>query len=83
MKILQLISSAGFYGAENVVLELSTELRNLGIDSVLGIFNNLQNPHTELVRFGQERGLQTYLLECRGQADWKTLYEAGTLCSGR
>ncbi|MFN8009004.1 MAG: glycosyltransferase family 4 protein [Terriglobia bacterium] len=77
MNVLQLISSAGFYGAENVVLELASELKTLGINCTLGVFNNLRNPHLELTQFGKAREIQTHLFDCRGQADWRTLVQLG------
>ena len=38
MKILQLISSGGFYGAESVLLNLSLELQRTGHTCIVGVF---------------------------------------------
>ncbi len=74
MKILQLISSYGFFGAENVVLELSKELNSQNIENVIGVFKNLQNPHTEIVQHAKESNLKATVFKCNGKVDLKTLY---------
>ena len=47
MKILQLISSGGFYGAESVLVNLSTELERIGHHCVVGVFENSANRNTD------------------------------------
>ncbi len=74
MKILQLISSAGFFGAENVVLELSRELGALNIENIIGVFENSQNPHIEIAENARKYGLKTEIFKCRGKADIKTIF---------
>jgi glycosyltransferase involved in cell wall biosynthesis len=69
MRILQLISSGGFYGAESVLLNLANELKRSEHECVLGVFENTQNPNTEVARRAQESGLRTALIPCRGQVD--------------
>ncbi len=73
LKILQLISSAGFFGAENVLLELSYELKNLGHSVTAGIFQNLHNPNLELLQNAKEHGIDTHVFRCSGKADLKTV----------
>jgi len=75
MKILQLISSIGFFGAENVVLELSRELSSLeGIDNVIGVFENSQNSHTEIAQYAKADSLKTMIFKCNGKVDFETLF---------
>lgn len=75
MKILQLISSSGCYGAENVLLNL------VGIDSqsraqnLLATFHNRHNPNLELYQRARERGISAEEIVCRGRADWRALMQ--------
>src|SRR2546425_11531846 len=69
MKILQLISSAGHYGAENMLLNLAKSLERLGCTCVLGVFENLHRPSTEIAEHAQQLGLQTVAIRCQGRAD--------------
>lgn len=73
LKVLQLISSGGVYGAENVVLQLSTALRRLNCDVVIGAFQNKHRPNTEIARVAKEYGLETDLFDCRGRLDLGTV----------
>jgi glycosyltransferase involved in cell wall biosynthesis len=70
MRILQLISSQGLYGAENVLLNLSTELNRQGHSCIVGAFQDSRKPNTEVTTRAQELGLPTAIIPCRGQADW-------------
>jgi glycosyltransferase involved in cell wall biosynthesis len=70
MKILQLISSGGFYGAESVLVNLSTELERIGHHSVVGVFENSANRNTEVADRAAARGLRVVRIACRGQMDW-------------
>lgn len=73
MKILQLISSAGFYGAEAMVLHLSEALGAKGHDVAIGVFNNSHNPHTELLERARDSGLRSVELTCAGRFDFGTI----------
>lgn len=69
MKILQLISSAGYFGAESVLIELSLALQSLGHTVVVGIFNNKHRPNLDLVDAATRVGLSVEIFECRGRLD--------------
>jgi glycosyltransferase involved in cell wall biosynthesis len=69
MKILQVISSAGMYGAEAVILNLSRTLNRQGHTSVLGIFSNSANPNLQLHECALQEGIESHLISCRGQVD--------------
>lgn len=73
MRILQLISSAGFFGAESVLLELSRELRTLGHDVTVGVFHNLQTPNLDVATQSRNDGLRTEIFACRGRIDLSTV----------
>lgn len=73
MKILHLISSSGFFGAENVVLQLSTELVALGHEVTIGIFYDRRRPNLELAEKARTQSLMVQEFECRGRLDWATV----------
>lgn len=70
MRILQLISSGGFYGAEAVAASLSSELPKLGHQVVLGVFHNAHNPHLEIAERVRQDGIPLEIIPCRGRLDW-------------
>jgi len=69
MRILQLISSAGQYGAENVVVELAVALGGLGCRSTVGVFENQHKPNIEVLKAAERRGLETVRIPCAGRLD--------------
>lgn len=69
MRVLHLISSYGFFGAERVVLELSKALIKSPIESTIGIFLNYSNPHTELADYAREFKLPIVEFPCKGKLD--------------
>lgn len=75
MKILQLISSAGFFGAENVVLELGIGLDSLNVRNTIGIFENSQNPHIEIAQRAGANSINIKLFPCNGRLDLRTVCE--------
>jgi glycosyltransferase involved in cell wall biosynthesis len=75
MKILQLISSYGFFGSENVVFELSRELESRNIDNTIGVFDNSHNRHTEVAHYAGEHDIKTRIFRCEGKMDFGTVCE--------
>jgi glycosyltransferase involved in cell wall biosynthesis len=73
MKILQMISSGGMYGAEAVVLNLSRTLNEGPHRSLLGVFSNSSNPNLQLHENATKEGLESYLIPCNGQIDRKAI----------
>jgi glycosyltransferase involved in cell wall biosynthesis len=73
MKILHLISSIGFYGAENVVINLMRENEKLGIISYLMVFNNSKNSHLEIAEVAQKMNFKVTVIDCKGRFDLRTL----------
>ena len=74
--MLQLISSAGFFGAENVVVQLAKELgKKPRVRPAVGVFHNTRNPHLEILEESLAQGIETRFFSCRGQLDLKALKE--------
>lgn len=69
MRILQLISSGGCYGAEKVVLNLATALAELGHEPHMGVFLNSHAPNTQLALEARHRKLPVDMFRCRGRID--------------
>ena len=70
-KILQLRSSIGFFGAENVIAELVSELVSTKYKPILGVFRNQKNPHLELVDFGKKNNIKSEIFKCQAEFDLK------------
>jgi glycosyltransferase involved in cell wall biosynthesis len=69
MKVLQLISSGGHYGAENMLLNLSVGLQKTGEDVTVAIFENAQNPNLEVAERLREKGIEVEVVRCGGRFD--------------
>jgi glycosyltransferase involved in cell wall biosynthesis len=68
-KILHLISSGGFYGAERMVVQLSLALESLGCSTLLGVFRNEPRPNLEVAKQARAAGLSVVEIPCRGRVD--------------
>jgi glycosyltransferase involved in cell wall biosynthesis len=73
LRILHLISSSGFLGAENVLLELSKETVKQGYWVTIGILENRNNLHRELADKAKEEGIKVQIFPCAGRFDSKTI----------
>ncbi|MHB1698776.1 MAG: glycosyltransferase [Acidobacteriaceae bacterium] len=69
MRVLQLISSNGFYGAEGVVVLLSSCLGKMGCDATIGLFNASRPQQKDLLRAAKEGGVPVWDLPCSGRFD--------------
>lgn len=70
MRVLHLISSAGWYGAENAVVNLAAASRSLGCDCRVGVLRNVRNSHVEVAEASQARGIPAEIFDCRGRLDF-------------
>jgi glycosyltransferase involved in cell wall biosynthesis len=70
MNVLQLISSEGYYGAENMLLQLSQSLRALNCCITAGVFENLHRPNLEVAERLSQHGIPVEIIRCRGRLDW-------------
>lgn len=82
MKILQLISSGGFYGAERVLLNLSVELQHMGHTCIVGVFENARNLNTEIGNRADIAGLAVRRILCRSRFDGQTVREIQKIIEG-
>jgi glycosyltransferase involved in cell wall biosynthesis len=73
IKILQLRSSIGFFGAENVVIELARQLSRKNYHPIIGVIENSKEPHTELIDVAKRYNLETKIFKCTGQFDLRTV----------
>jgi len=72
-RILHLISSGGLFGAENVLLSLSIELKKHNYETYIGLFNNLYNSHLELAKEARKNNLDVVIFPCRWRFDLRTI----------
>lgn len=67
--VLQLISSAGFYGAENVVIQLACQLERRNWRVIVGVLAAPDQPKPEVARQAEAEGLEVELVPCSGRVD--------------
>jgi glycosyltransferase involved in cell wall biosynthesis len=75
LKILQLISSGGYYGAENMLLNLIRASDPAVSQNLLAVFHNHHQPNLDLYHRAVARGINTKLIDCEGKADWRSIRE--------
>lgn len=56
-----------------MVLQLSTALRRLNCDVVIGAFQNSHRPNVEITRMAKDCGFETCLFDCSGRLDLGTV----------
>jgi glycosyltransferase involved in cell wall biosynthesis len=73
VKVLQLISSGGYYGAENMLLNLCASQETAGCQNSLLLFYNVHVPNVEFYERARRRGLSVRMVHCNGRADWRAV----------
>lgn len=73
MNILHLISSGGYYGAENVMVSVAESLENHDCCSTIAVFDHPRGRNEELVYQAQRRGLPVVRIPCRGRWDHRAV----------
>jgi glycosyltransferase involved in cell wall biosynthesis len=73
VKVLQLISSGGYYGAENMLLNLCASQQKAGCQNSLMLFYNVHAPNIEFYERARRRGLSVRMAHCQGRADWRAV----------
>lgn len=73
MRILHLISTGGYFGAENMLVNLCTGLRDLGVPCVIGVFESNNNSHLAVAERARKNSLPVILIPCRGRVDRKAV----------
>jgi glycosyltransferase involved in cell wall biosynthesis len=69
MRVLQLLTGTGFFGAESMALQLSVGLRLIGVEVIVGVFDHGGGRSDDLVRRFRDAGLRVHLLPCSGRID--------------
>jgi glycosyltransferase involved in cell wall biosynthesis len=69
LSVLFLISSEGFFGVENMLVNLALALRILGCRCVVGVFCDSRIPHTEVGDMARALGLTVEMIPCAGRFD--------------
>ena len=72
MRVLHLISSTGYHGAENMAAELIKQLHNLGVHNHIGVFHNEESTNKEIVNRTTAYIENGILFPCRGKIDIRT-----------
>lgn len=73
MKILHLISTTGFYGAEKVVINLAKGLQTSGHNVVVGTLLDEKRSDRILTKHARESGIQIIEIPCNGKYDRRTI----------
>jgi len=73
VKVLQLISSGGYYGAENMLLNLCASQEKAGCSNSLLLFYNVHVPNVEFYERARRRGISVRMVHCKGRADWRAV----------
>src|SRR5262249_34244333 len=71
--VLHLISSEGFYGAENMLVLLARSLRRRGCRSIIAVFSDSRIPHIEVAERARAEGIETEIVPCNGRLDWNAV----------
>jgi len=80
MNLLHLRSSGGFYGAENVIIQLASRQQGSDIRARVGCVTAPGTPN-ELLKRCESIGIDAQALTCRGVFDTKAVAEIRTLIS--
>lgn len=74
MNILQLISTKGFFGAENVVVNLSRGLKDMGFNVYIGIFCDLRKAsNLTIIEEIKKYNIPFLIFDCRKKFDFNNL----------
>ena len=73
VKVLQLISSGGYYGAENMLLSLCASQEKADCQNSLLLFYNVHVPNVEFYERARRRGMCVRMVHCNGKADWRAV----------
>lgn len=73
MRVLNLISTIGFFGAEKAMIELSKQLKLSEYEPYLGLVSNSQNSYKDIVKAAKENSLKVEVFPCNSKLDLKTI----------
>jgi glycosyltransferase involved in cell wall biosynthesis len=79
MVVLSVISSEGYYGAENMLLALAQKLCQVGCQCLIAVFFDPRSSHPKVAERARQHGLTVEMLRCRGKLDWSTVRQLRAL----
>lgn len=74
MRVLHLLSSTGFHGAENMAAALIRGLAADGVENYLGMFRSHEGSNLELLDAVEEVIVGGKVFNCRGKFDWRVIF---------
>lgn len=83
MRVLQLLSSTAFHGAESMAAELSRQLAALGVDIELAVFDNAGSGNAEIFERVGASATATHRIACAGPFDRRAIGRLRTLLRER
>ena len=72
--ILHFISSAGLFGAENVVLTLARNFNKNGMTTIIAALDDARNPHTEIVTQANKEKIPAITIRSNGRWDLGVIF---------
>lgn len=73
MRVLHLLSSTGFHGAETMAVELVRQLHAMGVTIDLGVFDNNGRVNREILDVAAPYIQESIVIPCRRQFDWSAV----------
>jgi glycosyltransferase involved in cell wall biosynthesis len=73
MRVLQLLSSGGIYGAEKMVANLAKGLDMMGCQSIVGVFDNMHVESPDVATYMRQQDLPVIVIPCKGKLDGTTI----------
>lgn len=83
IRVLHLRSSAGFFGAERVIVTLLPRLNDQGVQPVLGCIQNYITGDSSLLEAARHGGIEVTEMRCRSRLDWRTFLDIIDLCQSK
>jgi glycosyltransferase involved in cell wall biosynthesis len=74
MRVLHLLSSTGFHGAENMAAELIRQLSEQGVDNHLGVFRSSNRSNLDIQAVTQRYIKNGTVFDCHGRFDVRTVF---------
>jgi len=74
MRVLHLLSSTGYHGAENMAAELIRQLTACGVNNDLGVFRSSDRSNLDILNATRDAISSGMVYECRGRFDISTVF---------
>lgn len=74
MRVLHLLSSTGYHGAENMAAELIRQLSVQGVNNHLGVFRSSDRSNLDILEVTQGHIENGTVYDCRGRLDIRTVF---------